>query len=288
MAKTRKTLWNPVIEWIDYRLPVFSYTQHHLIDYPTPKNLNYLWNTGSAAGIMLLIMIVTGIFLAVNYTAETSMAFDAVEHIMRDVNYGWLLRYLHSNGSSIFFMLVYIHMFRGMYYGSYKQPRELLWIIGVVIYLSMMMTAFMGYVLPWGQMSYWAAIVITSLFSTVPLIGETLVTWIWGGYTLSNASIARFFVGHYLMPAVIFNLVVVHMWALHVHKSNNPLGIDIKGKQDSIPFHPYYTIKDIFGFSVVMVVYLFFVFFAPDAFSEPINYEHANPMVTPPHIVPEW
>ena len=286
--KLSKSIILPFLDWVDYRLPVFSYARHNLIDYPTPKNLNYWWNFGSLAGIVLMIMIITGFFLAINYTPHTDYAFSSVEHLMRDVNYGWLLRFMHANGGSMFFLLVYIHMFRGLYFGSFKAPRELLWIIGVVIYLAMMGTAFMGYVLPWGQMSYWGATVITSLFSAVPLIGDTIVTWLWGGFVIDNNTLTRFFVGHYLMPMVIFMLVIVHMWALHQHKSNNPLGVDMRTPADSIPFHPYYTIKDMVGMGVFFIVYFGFVFFAPDFFGEPDNYIEANPLVTPPHIVPEW
>lgn len=286
--KLSKSIILPVLDWVDYRLPIFSYAKHNLIDYPTPKNLNYWWNFGSLAGIVLMIMIITGFFLAINYTPHTDYAFSSVEHLMRDVNYGWLLRFMHANGGSMFFILVYIHMFRSLYFGSYKAPRELLWIIGVVIYLAMMGTAFMGYVLPWGQMSYWGATVITSLFSAVPLIGDTIVTWLWGGFVIDNNTLTRFFVGHYLMPMVIFMLVVVHMWALHQHKSNNPLGVDMRTPADSIPFHPYYTIKDMVGMGVFFIIYFGFVFFAPDFFGEPDNYIEANPLVTPPHIVPEW
>jgi len=286
--KLTKSIILPLLDWVDYRLPIFSYAQKNLVDYPTPKNLNYWWNFGSLAGIVLMIMIITGFFLAINYTPHTDYAFSSVEHLMRDVNYGWLLRFMHSNGASMFFILVYIHMFRGLYFGSYKAPRELLWIIGVVIYLCMMGTAFMGYVLPWGQMSYWGATVITSLFSAVPLIGDTIVTWLWGGFVIDNNTLTRFFVGHYLMPMVIFMLVVVHMWALHQHHSNNPLGVDMRTPADSIPFHPYYTIKDLVGLGVFLIVYFGFVFFAPDFFGEPDNYIEANPLVTPAHIVPEW
>ena len=285
---TTPTWTNPIVKWIDYRLPVFTFTQHHLIEYPTPKNLNYWWNFGSLAGIMLVILIATGIFLAMYYTPHVDYAFDSVERIMRDVNYGWLLRYLHMNGGSLFFVAVYIHMFRGLYYGSYKAPREILWMIGVLILFTMMATAFMGYVLPWGQMSFWAATVITSLFTAVPFIGEAIVNWLWGGFAVGNATLNRFFSLHYLLPFVIFALVFLHLWALHVHKSNNPVGVDVKGPQDTIPFHPYYTIKDSFGLSVLMLVYLAFVFFAPNFFLEPDNYIEANPLQTPPHIVPEW
>jgi quinol-cytochrome oxidoreductase complex cytochrome b subunit len=233
-------------------------------------------------------MILTGIFLAMHYTAHVNYAFESVERIMRDVNYGWLIRYLHMNGASMFFIVVYIHIFRGLYYGSYKAPREVLWILGVFILLAMMATAFMGYVLPWGQMSFWGATVITNLFSAIPLVGESIVTWLWGGFAVDNPTLNRFYALHYLLPFVIFALVFLHLWALHVHKSNNPLGIDIKGPQDTIPFTPYYTIKDAFGLGVFLIFYLGFVFFAPNFFGEPDNYIKANPLVTPPHIVPEW
>ncbi len=285
---TSPTWNNPIVKWIEYRLPVFSFTQEHLIDYPTPKNLNYWWNFGSLAGITLTIMIVTGIVLAMHYTPHVDYAFESVERIMRDVNYGWLIRYVHMNGGSMFFAVVYIHIFRGLYYGSYKAPREMLWIIGIIILLTMMATAFLGYVLPWGQMSFWAATVITNMFSAFPLIGEPIVTWLWGGFSVDNPTLNRFFSLHYLLPFVIFALVFVHLWALHVHHSNNPLGIDTKGPQDTIPFHPYYTIKDLFGLGVFMLVFMGFVFFAPNFFVEPDNYIKANPMQTPTHIVPEW
>jgi quinol-cytochrome oxidoreductase complex cytochrome b subunit len=216
------------------------------------------------------------------------MAFDSVERIMRDVNYGWLLRYLHMNGGSFFFIVVYIHMFRGMYYGSYKAPRELLWIIGVLIFLTMMATAFVGYTLPWGQMSFWGVTVITNLFSVVPLVGDTIVQWLWGGFSVDNPTLNRFFALHYLLPFVIFALVFLHLWALHTNKSSNPLGIDIKGDQDTVPFHPYYTAKDSFGLGVFLIIYLGFSLFAPNFFGEPDNYIPANPLSTPAHIVPEW
>ena len=279
---------NAVVRWIEERLPIFGFVKHHLRDYPTPRNLNYLWNFGSIAGVMLVVMILTGVLLAMQYTANVNMAFDSVEHIMRDVNYGWLLRYLHMNGGSFFFIAVYIHIFRGMYYGSYKAPREILWWLGLIILLLMMATAFMGYVLPWGQMSYWAATVITNLFSAIPWVGDSIVTWLWGGFSVDNPTLNRFYALHYLLPFVIFAVVFVHLWALHTVKSNNPLGVEPKGKQDTIPFHPYYTAKDFFGFGMFFIVYLGVVFFAPNLFSEPDNYIQANPMVTPPHIVPEW
>ena len=275
-------------KWIEDRLPVFATARHSLTDYPAPRNLNYWWNFGSLAGITLVIMIVTGIVLAMQYTPHVDMAFDSVERIMRDVNYGWLLRYLHMNGGTMFFIVVYIHIFRGLYYGSYKSPREILWWLGLVILLLMMATAFMGYVLPWGQMSFWGTTVITNLFSAVPIVGETVVTWLWGGFAVGNATLNRFFSLHYLMPFVIVGVVGVHIWALHTVKSNNPLGIDTKGPQDSIPFHPYYTVKDYFGLGIFLIVYMGLVFFAPNFFGEPDNYIRANSMVTPAHIVPEW
>jgi ubiquinol-cytochrome c reductase cytochrome b subunit len=285
---SRPAFSNPLIRWIDYRLPVFSFMNKELVDYPTPRNLSYWWNFGSLAGIALVIMIVTGLFLAMNYTPNETMAFESVEHIMRDVNYGWLLRYVHMNGASMFFIVVYIHLFRGLYYGSYKAPREILWMLGVVILLLMMATAFMGYVLPWGQMSFWGATVITSLFSAIPLVGQSIVTWLWGGFAVGNPTLNRFFALHFLLPFVIVAVVVLHLVALHQHGSNNPLGIDKKGPQDSIPFHPYYTIKDSFGLAVFLTIFALIVFFAPNLFGEPDNYIPANPMATPAEIVPEW
>ncbi|MCP5116828.1 MAG: cytochrome b [bacterium] len=279
---------NKLVKWIDDRLPIFTFMQHELQDYPTPKNLNYWWNFGSIAGIVLVIMIATGIMLAMHYTPHVDFAFDSVERIMRDVNYGWLLRYIHTNGGSMFFLAVYIHVFRGLYYGSYKNPRELLWMLGVIILVLMMMTAFMGYVLPWGQMSFWAATVITNLFSAVPLVGEALVTWLWGGFSVDNPTLNRFYSLHYLFPFLIVGAVVIHLVALHTSKSNNPLGIDPKGPQDTIPFHPYYTVKDYYGLGVFLIIAAIFVFFAPNFLGEPDNYIEANPLQTPPHIVPEW
>ncbi|OHC76359.1 MAG: cytochrome B [Rhodospirillales bacterium RIFCSPLOWO2_12_FULL_58_28] len=285
---TTPTWNNPIIKWIDYRLPIFTFAKHETVDYPTPKNLNYWWNFGSLAGIVLVIMIVTGIFLAMAYTPHVSMAFESVERIVRDVNYGWLLRFVHMNGASMFFLCVYIHLFRGLYFGSYKYPREILWILGVLIILAMDATAFMGYVLVWGQMSFWGATVITNLFSAIPLIGESIVTLLWGGFSVDNPTLNRFFSLHYLLPFIIFALVFVHLWALHIHKSNNPAGVEIQTPGDTIPFHPYYTIKDTFGLAAFLCFFMFFVFFAPDFFGEPDNYIKANPMVTPTHIVPEW
>jgi quinol-cytochrome oxidoreductase complex cytochrome b subunit len=279
---------NAVVKWIDHRLPIFTYMNHELNEYPTPRNLSYMWNFGSLAGIALVIMIVTGILLAMQYTPHVDHAFASVERIMRDVNYGWLIRYVHMNGASFFFIVVYIHIFRGLYYGSYKAPREILWMLGVIIMLLMMATAFMGYVLPWGQMSFWGATVITNLFSAIPLVGEGIVTWLWGGFSVDNPTLNRFFALHYLLPFVIVGVVFLHLWALHRFGSNNPLGIDAKGPQDKIPFNPYYTVKDAFGLGVFLIFFAAFVFFAPNYMGHPDNYIEANPLVTPPHIVPEW
>ncbi len=279
---------NPIVKWIEYRLPIFSMMHHEMHEYPTPKNLNYFWNFGSLAGFVLVIMIVSGIVLSMNYTAHVDYAFASVERIMRDVNFGWLVRYIHMNGASFFFIIVYIHIFRGLYYGSYKAPRELLWILGVIILLLMMATAFMGYVLPWGQMSFWGATVITNLFSALPLVGEHIVTWLWGGFTVDNPTLNRFFSLHYLLPFVIAGVVILHLAALHQHGSNNPLGIDIKQKGDTLPFHPYYTIKDLFGIGVFLTIFVAVICFAPNYMGHPDNYIPANPLVTPTHIVPEW
>ena len=279
---------NRAAQWIEYRLPIFSWTNAHLIDYPAPRNLNYWWNFGSLAGIMLVVQIITGVVLAMHYTPHADHAFDSVEHIMRNVEWGWLMRYLHANGASMFFAVVYIHLFRGLYYGSYKAPREILWWMGVIILLLMMASAFMGYVLPWGQMSFWAATVITNMTSAIPWIGETVVTWLWGGFSVDHPTLVRFYALHYLLPFVLFGVVFIHLWALHHRKSNNPLGIDIKSKKDTIPFHPYYTAKDSFGVGVMMFILLIFTFYMPNALGEVINYEKANPLQTPAHIVPEW
>ena len=279
---------NPVVRWIDARLPVFTMMQKEYGTFPTPRNFNYFWNFGGLALVNLVIMIVTGIFLAMHYTPHVSFAFDSVERIMRDVNYGWLLRYAHANGASMFFIVVYIHIWRALYYGSYKAPRELLFMLGVVIFLLMMATAFMGYVLPWGQMSFWGATVITNLFSAIPFVGESIVTWLWGGFSVDNPTLNRFFSLHYLLPFVIFGVVFLHVAALHITGSNNPLGIDPKGPQDTLPFHPYYTIKDSVGIVVYLIVFAALVFFAPNLLGHPDNYIPANPLVTPPHIVPEW
>ncbi|HVY13186.1 MAG TPA: cytochrome b N-terminal domain-containing protein [Alphaproteobacteria bacterium] len=279
---------NPVINWIDRRLPIFTLMQKEYGSYPTPRNFNYLWNFGAIAMFMLMVMLGSGIVLAMHYTADTHLAFNSVERIMRDVNYGWLLRYVHANGASMFFLAVYIHLFRGLYYGSYKEPRELLWILGVVILFLMMATAFMGYVLPWGQMSFWAATVITNLMSALPLVGDPLVTWLWGGFSVDNPTLTRFFALHYLLPFVIFGVVFLHVAALHVCGSNNPLGVECKTEKDTIPFHPYYTVKDTFGLCLFLMLYAAFIFWMPNQLGHPDNYIPANPMVTPAHIVPEW
>ena len=285
---TEKSVFRRAFEWHEARLPIVSFLDHSVgTKYPAPKNLNYFWNFGSLAGFMLVVMILTGIFLAMNYTAHKDMAFDSVERIMRDVNFGWLIRYMHANGASFFFIVVYIHIARGLYYGSYKAPREVLWWIGILIFLAMMATAFMGYVLPWGQMSFWGATVITNLFSAIPVIGDPIVTFLWGGFSVDNPTLNRFFALHYLVPFVIVGLVIFHIWALHIPGSNNPIGIDV-APADKIPFHPYYTVKDAFGLGVFLLFYFGVVFWAPNMLGHPDNYIPANPMVTPPHIVPEW
>jgi len=279
---------NPVVRWIEARLPIFSVIRGQAVDFPTPRNLNYWWTFGGIAATMLVVQILTGIVLVMHYTPHVDLAFDSVEKIMRDVNYGWLLRWLHANGASFFFIAVYIHMLRGLYYGSYKSPREVLWMIGVIIFIAMMATAFMGYVLPWGQMSYWGAVVITNLFSAFPLIGETIVQWLWGGFSVDNPTLQRFFSLHYLLPFVLAALVFLHIWALHVVGNNNPDGIDVKSPEDTLPFHPYYTMKDLYAILVFFLVYLGFVFYSPWYLGHAINFAPANPLSTPAHIVPEW
>lgn len=274
--------------WLETRLPVISLVRGSFVDYPTPKNLNYWWTFGGILFFMLVVQIVTGIVLVMHYAPDTELAFRGVEKIMRDVNYGWLLRYLHSNGASMFFIAVYIHIFRGLYYGSYKEPREISWILGMIIYVLMMASAFMGYVLPWGQMSFWGATVITNLFSAIPLVGETVVTWLWGGYAVDNATLNRFFSLHYLLPFMIFGVVILHIWAFHVSGNNNPSGINPKNEQDTIPFHPYYTVKDLFAVIVFCIFFAWFTFYVPNYMGHPDNYVEANPLVTPAHIVPEW
>jgi len=266
--------------------PIVDVVNRHLIEYPTPANLSYFWGYGSMAGIFLGLQIVTGILLAMHYTPHVDLAFNSVEHIMRDVNGGWLLRYLHANGASLFFFVVYIHVGRGLYYGSYAAPRHILWIIGVVIIILMMATAFMGYVLPWGQMSFWAATVITNLFSAIPVVGPSIVEWLWGGFSVDNATLNRFFSLHYLLPFILAGAVIAHLVSLHEVGSNNPLGIS--ALTDKIAFHPYLWIKDVFGWLLIGFVYLAFVFYSPNTLGHPDNYVEGNAMVTPAHIVPEW
>ncbi len=281
-----------VARWLDTRLPLIRFTQEHVIWYPTPRNLNVWYVFGGILTVILVIQILTGVVLAMHYTPDSQLAFDSVEHIMRDVNAGWLLRYLHSNGASLFFLAVYIHIFRGLYYGSYKSPREMIWIIGVLIYIVMMATAFLGYTLPWGQMSFWGATVITNFFSAldalIPGFGTAIVTWLWGGFGVDNATLHRFYSLHYLLPFVLAALVALHLWALHVPGNNNPLGIDVKTPQDTVPFHPYYTVKDAFYLSCFLILYAWLVFFDPNLLGDPINYVPANPIQTPEDIVPEW
>jgi len=259
---------------------------NHLIDYPTAINTSYLYGFGSMAGLMLVVQILTGIFLAMHYTGHVDLAFASVEHIMRDVNNGWLIRYAHANGASFFFLVVYIHIGRGLYYGSYMTPREHLWCSGVLIFVLMMATAFIGYVLPWGQMSFWGATVITNLFSAIPLVGDSIVSWLWGGFSVDNATLNRFFSLHYLLPFLIAGVVILHLILLHQSGSTNPLGIE--SNLDKISFYPYFYVKDLFGFIMLMVAFTWFCYFYPNSMGHPDNYIPANPMVTPPHIVPEW
>ena len=280
---------NKALAWFEERLPILSLVNNVVgAGTPSPRNLNYWWNFGSLAGIMLVIQILSGIVLAMHYTPDTAVAFDSVERIVRDVNYGWLLRPMHANGASFFFIAVYIHILRGLYYGSYKAPREVLWMLGLVIFLLMMATAFMGYVLPWGQMSFWGATVITNLFSAIPLVGEDIRTLLWGGFSVDNPTLKRFFSLHFLLPFIILGVVILHIWAKKVSDSGNPLGVEVKSGADQIPFHPFYTVKDAFGLGVFLVIFAYFVFFAPDALGHPDNYIPANSLVTPDSIVPEW
>jgi ubiquinol-cytochrome c reductase cytochrome b/c1 subunit len=279
---------NAFLKWFERRLPILGLVHSSFIAYPTPKNLNYWWTFGGILSFMLGVQIITGIVLVMHFTPHVDLAFNSVEYMMRDVNYGWLLRYLHSNGASMFFLAVYVHIFRGMYYGSYKAPREVLWILGVIIYLLMMATGFMGYVLPWGQMSYWAATVITNLFSAIPVVGDPIVTWLWGGYAVGNPTLQRFFSLHYLLPFVIAGVVVLHVWALHVAGQNNPAGVEPQSDKDTVPFTPYATVKDSVFIALFCIVYAWFVFYIPNYLGHPDNYIPANPGVTPTHIVPEW
>jgi ubiquinol-cytochrome c reductase cytochrome b/c1 subunit len=275
--------------WLDARLPIVRLMHDSAVSYPVPRNLNYFWTFGGILVFMLVSQIITGIVLVMHYTPHVDYAFQSVEHIMRDVNYGWLMRYMHANGASMFFIAVYIHIFRGMYYGSYKAPREVLWILGVVIFLLMMATAFMGYVLPWGQMSFWGATVITNLFSAIPVVGETIVVWLWGGYSVDNPTLNRFFSLHYLLPFMIFGVVVLHVWALHHVGQNNPAGVEVKNyNKDTVPFTPYATVKDMFALVCFLIFFAWFVFYMPNFLGHADNYIPADPLKTPAHIVPEW
>ncbi len=275
--------------WFESRLPIVGLVHSSFIAYPVPRNLNYLWTFGAILSFMLVAQIVSGVILAMHYVPSSKMAFDSIEHIMRDVNYGWLIRYLHTNGASMFFFAVYMHMFRGIYYGSYKAPREVLWILGVIIYLLMMATAFMGYVLPWGSMSFAGATVITNLFTAIPLVGGGVAHWLWGGYAVGDPTLNRFFSLHYLLPFMIAGVVGLHVWALHVSGQNNPDGVEVKNVQrDTVAFTPYATIKDLFGLSLFLILYAWFVFYIPNYLLDADNSVPANPLVTPAHIVPEW
>jgi ubiquinol-cytochrome c reductase cytochrome b subunit len=274
--------------WMDMRLPIIRMAHDTALTFPTPKNLNYWWTFGGILAVMLVVQIVTGIILAMHYVPHVDYAFASVERIMRDVNYGWLIRYMHANGASMFFIAVYIHILRNLYYGSYKAPREVLWILGCVIYLLMMATAFMGYVLPWGQMSFHGAVVITNLLGALPVVGNAITTWLWGGFAVDNPTLNRFFSLHYLLPFMIAGVVALHIWALHVPGNNNPLGVNVKSKEDTVPFHPYYTVKDGFAIALFFIMYASFVFYNPNILGHADNYIPANPLVTPAHIVPEW
>ncbi len=270
-------------------MPILSFMHDSFVAFPTPKNLNYLWTFGAILSFMLVAQIVTGVVLAMHYTAETRLAFDSVEHIMRNVNWGMILRYAHANGASLFFLAAYIHILRGMYYGSYKEPRELLWLLGIVIFVLMMATGFLGYVLPWGQMSFWAATVITNLFTAIPVVGDSITTWLLGGYSVDNPTLTRFFALHYLLPFVIAAVVVFHVWALHVTGQNNPDGVEVKDiEKETVPFTPYATFKDAVGLGAFLVLFAWLTFMTPNYLGHPDNYIEANPLVTPAHIVPEW
>ena len=282
-GRTARTL-----RWIDVRLPVVTYWYREYGEFPMPRNANYLWSFGGMALVMLTLMLMTGVSLAMHYHAHVDFAFDSVERIMRDVNYGWLLRYLHMNGGSFFFVVVYVHLLRGMYYGSHKSPRELLWILGVLLLVLMMATGFMGYVLPWGQMSFWAATVITNLFSAIPLIGDPIVTWLWGGFAIDTPTLGRFYALHYLVGIAIVAVAFAHVVALHIVGANNPVGVDPKGPRETVPFHPYFTVKDSTATLIMMVVFAAVVFFGPNLLGEPDNYIPADPLKTPAHIIPEW
>ena len=274
--------------WVDARMPLPRLVHDSFVAYPVPRNLNYAYAFGGVLALMLASQILTGVVLAMHYTADTGLAFQSVEHIMRNVNSGWLLRYLHSNGASMFFIAVYIHIFRGLYYGSYKAPRELLWILGCIIYLLMMATGFMGYVLPWGQMSFWGATVITGFFTAIPLVGDWIQQLLLGGFAVDNPTLNRFFSLHYLLPFMIAGVVILHIWALHVVGQTNPTGIEVKAKNDTIAFTPYATNKDAFALVLFLIMFAWFVFYIPNYLGHADNYIVADPLKTPAHIVPEW
>jgi len=280
---------NGFSKWLDARLPMPRLMYDSFVAYPVPRNLNGWYTFGGILSVMMISQILTGVVLAMHYVASTQLAFESVEHIMRDVNYGWLIRRMHSNGASMFFIAVYIHMFRGMYYGSYKAPREVLWILGVIIFLIMMATGFMGYVLPWGQMSFWGATVITGFFSAIPWVGEGVQQWLLGGFAVDNATLNRFFSLHYLLPFMLVGVVGLHVWALHVVGQSNPTGVEVKDmKTETVPFTPYATLKDALAMMLFFMVFAWFVFYLPDFMGHPDNYVEANPLKTPAHIVPEW
>jgi len=277
-----------VERWFDARLPLPRLVHDSFIVYPVPRNLNYAYTFGGILTIMLVSQILTGVVLAMHYAADTTLAFNSVENIVRNVNSGWLLRYLHSNGASFFFIAVYVHMCRGLYYGSYKAPRELLWILGCTNFLLLMAIGFLGYVLPWGQMSYWGATVITSFFTAIPLVGDWVQELLLGDFAVDDPTLNRFFALHYLLPFMLAGVVILHIWALHVVGQNNPLGIDVKLKSDVVNFTPHATVKDAFGAVIFLVVLAYFVFYIPNYLGHPDNYTGADPLRTPAHIVPEW
>ena len=290
-VKTNKVGGSPfkgVLGWIDDRLPIFRMFKYEYLDFQVPRSLNYFWSFGGILALCLILLIITGLSLGMHYKPDAAKAFDSVEHIMRDVNFGWLLRYLHMNLASFFFIAVYLHIFRAMYFGSYKDPRQVMWLIGIIIFFLMMATAFLGYTLPWGQMSLWGATVITSLFGAIPIVGDPIVTWLWGGYAVDDPTINRFYVLHWLIAFMIVGIVVLHVIALHIVGSNNPSGIEPKDTRDTVSFHPYTTAKDMFGMAVFFTIFAMFVFFVPNILGHPDNYIPANPMQTPAHIVPEW
>ncbi|MCV6574148.1 MAG: cytochrome b/b6 [Cohaesibacter sp.] len=279
---------NGIVKWMERRLPIIGLAHSSFVAYPVPKNLNYWWTFGGILAFCLMAQIITGIVLVMHYAPNTAIAFASVEHIMRDVNWGWMLRYLHANGASMFFIAVYIHIMRGLYYGSYKEPREVVWILGVVIFLLMMATGFMGYVLPWGQMSFWGATVITNLFSAFPIVGDPIVELLWGGFAVDNPTLNRFFSLHYLLPFMLAAIVGLHIWAFHEAGNNNPTGVEPKDAQDTVAFTPYYTIKDLYAIVLFMIFFVWMAFMVPNFLGHPDNYIPADPLVTPAHIVPEW